>query len=347
MEIKTYDKAYFKKMLDLTKSVYEKNNDICDENFINHEYFNNPCGDASVTFAIDTENDNLMGQYVIIPINMRCFGNVNQQYLSLNTITNEKYRGKGVFTKLACANYNLISEKSDICYGMPNQNSYPGFVKKLEFKDICDIPLYLKPVSLSVILKSFIGKSSNIFKILNIFVKPRNAKTENIIEIDSSKKELVETFCKEIQDKYPIMVQRDYDFIKYRYLDIPKREYKVYQILENDKPVAMVITRITEVSGIKSGMIVDALCANDKDKSLRKLIKHAIYELYTQGAGLVGSLMLEHTQESKILKSLGFIKCPKFLEPQPFKLIVRNFNNDSRYYDIKNWFFTMGDYDVI
>ena len=49
-------------------------------------------------------------------------------------------------------------------------------------------------------------------------------------------------------------------------------------------------------------------------------------------------------------KKLGFFRCPKKLEPQPFPLILRLFDpslEDKGIYDVKNWFFTMGDYDVI
>lgn len=68
---------------------------------------------------------------------------------------------------------------------------------------------------------------------------------------------------------------------------------------------------------------------------------------------LAGSLMLPHTEESRILKAEGFFTCPKALEPQPFPVIYRRFSpsfgedyNDS-FLQLNRWFLTMGDYDVI
>ena len=55
-------------------------------------------------------------------------------------------------------------------------------------------------------------------------------------------------------------------------------------------------------------------------------------------------------EEAEILRKAGYFVCPKFLEPQPFPVILRTFNKQVKelgIYNFKNWFFTMGDYDAI
>ena len=56
-------------------------------------------------------------------------------------------------------------------------------------------------------------------------------------------------------------------------------------------------------------------------------------------------------KEAKLLKKSKYIKCPKFMEPQPFRFIFRDLSGDGSNSalagDLNNWFFTMGDYDVV
>ena len=64
----------------------------------------------------------------------------------------------------------------------------------------------------------------------------------------------------------------------------------------------------------------------------------------------MGCLMQKHFEEAHILKKAGFFVCPKPIEPQPFPIIFRKFNDMERselMENFDNWFFTMGDYDVI
>ncbi|MBL0104473.1 MAG: GNAT family N-acetyltransferase [Bacteroidetes bacterium] len=51
-----------------------------------------------------------------------------------DTMTHKSHTGKGLFTTLAKMTYALAKEKGvKFIYGFPNYNSYPGFVKKLDW----------------------------------------------------------------------------------------------------------------------------------------------------------------------------------------------------------------------
>jgi len=45
-----------------------------------------------------------------------------------------------------------------ITIGFPNPNSYPGFVKKLDFEHLGDIPLMVKPLKYFNLIKSYLKK---------------------------------------------------------------------------------------------------------------------------------------------------------------------------------------------
>ncbi|MBP6976869.1 MAG: GNAT family N-acetyltransferase [Bacteroidales bacterium] len=62
----------------------------------------------------------------------------NKDYLvaqSGDTMTDPAHRGKGLFIELAKETYNYIQEKKvQFVFGFPNRNSYPGFIKKLNWE---------------------------------------------------------------------------------------------------------------------------------------------------------------------------------------------------------------------
>lgn len=85
--------------------------------------------------AYDQENQ-AAAYYGVFP----CYINYNgRQVLSAqsgDTMTHPAHQGKGLFTRLARLTYDLAKElKVQFIFGFPNANSYPGFIKKLNWKD--------------------------------------------------------------------------------------------------------------------------------------------------------------------------------------------------------------------
>lgn len=60
-----------------------------------------------------------------------------------DTMTHPNHRGKGLFITLAKMSYDLAKTLGvEFIYGFPNDNSYPGFVKKLDWKHYSNINHY-------------------------------------------------------------------------------------------------------------------------------------------------------------------------------------------------------------
>ena len=349
-EIFKYEEGNLSEMISITKQNYGEI-EISDEKFLQWQYFKNPVGDALIKLA-KSENNEIVGQYIIIPMKIKVDKEIIKGTLSLNTLTRKDYRGKGIFTGLAESAYKQCKEDGlDFTYGFPNQNSYLGFVKKLRFSDLGSIPLMLYPLNIeNLILKKFnsrfLAALAKPFKCMfNFELKDYNdIKIEQIYD-----NEIFDTFWQEVKDKYRIIGVRDSKYINWRYRDVPDREYNIIGAYKEDKLVAYSVLRYSEILNFKCGMIVDFIVKEGEILAGIQLLKEAILKFKNNGMELVGCLMRENAEEYKILKKSKFIKCPKFLEPQPFKIIYRNHLNDKRkeLEDIDNWFLTMGDYDVI
>ena len=351
-----YSPKYFAEMLEMTKEQYGEENDIANKDFIQHQYFNNPSGDAIIALAWDSKNDILAGQYLVAPMRFMYENSSLKCVNSLNTLTKKEYRGQKIFTGLAENVYSRAKDNDFVfCYGVPNPNSYPGFINKLHFHQVCAIPLFLRPMCPSAMIKEFIGSSllSNIARPFDTVFHTKQAKNNDayrIVPFTHDNLALADQFWKAVSGKYPIMNIRDQQFMRFRYLDMRRRKYYPFFILKGDVPVAWAVGRVMEVSGMQCGMLADFLFVEGEEIAANRLLSYMLWVLQENGASVAGSLMLKHTQEARLLKKKGFFQCPKKLEPQPFPLIVRAFD---RQYEQKglleaeNWFFTMGDYDVI
>ncbi len=96
-------------------------------------YLENPAGEV---VGFDAwEGTRLVATYVTIPARLRVEGRSVRGLLSLNTATDPEFQGKGLFTKLANAVFDLAASKGFACvYGIANAQSTPGFTRKLGFE---------------------------------------------------------------------------------------------------------------------------------------------------------------------------------------------------------------------
>ena len=340
----------FDGLLKLTVEYYG-NVEISNDAYLMWQYFSNPSGDAIIKIAKNDAGE-IVGQYVLLPMDVKAFDKTIRATLSLNTLTRDDYQGKGIFTALSEMAFSTCQDENyGFTYGYPNQNSYPGFIKKLNFVSLHNVPLLIYPCNLRSLVRKRFSKFLSYF-VPNIFFRMSKTSThaDNVIEISLDKISLLDDFWNRVKPKYNMMISRDKNFLKWRYFDIPTRDYKIFAYEERGAVLGYIVLCLREVDNVKNGMIVDFL-VNENSLSAGKCLIDKSFSFFKQNnAELLGCLMLEHTQEYEILRQSGYIKCPKILEPQPFPVIYRahseDFNTDEMK-NINNWFVTMGDYDAV
>lgn len=110
-------------------------NDSLNLRTLRWQYVNNPLGQAVGFNAY--HGATLAAHYVAIPTQLKFGGRIVNGILSINTATHPEHQGKGLFTRLAERTYELaVSRGHKFCVGVANQNSFPGFVRKLGFVDL-------------------------------------------------------------------------------------------------------------------------------------------------------------------------------------------------------------------
>lgn len=133
--------AYSYVRFDLTKSnelrsLYKRVNGRDLSETIFFEKFNTEKigGEPIGYFAYSSEGQ-AVAYYGVFPVRVIKDGRIHIAAQSGNTMTDPDHQGKGLFTKLAKLTYEA-AEKENISFvfGFPNKNSYPGFIRKLNWK---------------------------------------------------------------------------------------------------------------------------------------------------------------------------------------------------------------------
>lgn len=350
------EKGLIPEVAKMTEEYYGPENDIAVPEYLEYEYYSNPAGDVRMEVAWNEELGEVGGQYAAIPIYVKVGDSDRLSLLSVNTLTKDTYRGQGVFKILANEVYeDAIKEGFAIVYGMPNQNSRPGFCKYIGFSDISDVPLYLRPLKPSGMVKGFLNNNflAALAKPFNIFFKAREYKKSDakLVDFKASYDKYADIFWDNVRNKFPVMITRNKAYIKYRFVDIPRRDYTGYYAISNGEVVGYAIGRVTEVAGMKCAMVADFLFVSGHEKAAKKMLRRLLVDLMHMGADVSGCMVSPNSEEAKMIRNMGFFRCPKKFEPIPFRFIFRQLDttDDSLKIatDFKNWFFTMGDFDDI
>ena len=346
-QIHDYKETDFQSMLDLGKEVYGEI-EITEEDFIRWQYFTNPTNPPIIRLAKNEENE-LVSQLVMLTVEVKVIDKDVKAGLAVNLYTKKEYRKQGIFLAL-CEELNEACRESGYAftYCYPNKNSYTGFSKSYTVLHM--VPLLLYPLDLKNLVAKKLNKTLAVFAPNWLFRKNKKSAAPEIIEAKNEDLPLFEAFWETIKEKYPILLKRNVQFIKWRYMDAPNEKYKVFVYKKENTILGYIVAAIRDVEGIINGMIVDFLINSDDAPVGEELINKCFEHFRNNDAELVGCLMLEHTQEYKILKKCGLIRCPKFLEPQPFPLsmrILREEQNNEDLKNINNWYATMGDFDAV
>lgn len=277
------------------------------------EYLKSPMGSVE-TLVVDY-NGEIIGQYSTQRYEAFFFGEKIIGSLAFDAGTHPNYRKQGIFTALGKL---LFSEegKQNISFstGFPNESAIPSH-KKVNWYFLCPLPLY---------------ECSNIKGIH----KNNKYDFENIIEFDDDFKDFSERF----QDEIPIYLNRTKRYLNWRYVDKPY-DYTINKIYDRSgEMVSYIVTKKYQ----KTLHLVDFLIPENEN-----LYNDIIYILECLRMFLMLnkiSLYVNHSHPfCKFLRDRGF----KFKDTGRFYIVRKNNDYlDSRIFEEKNHYITMGDCDV-
>ena len=322
----------------------------------------NPAGPAIVTLGREVETSGLVGQVVTIPVKVRLSGKVRTAGLFLNPVADPAYEDRDMFVGLMRDGCAFSAEEGiAFSYGFPGRLSYSTFVDKAGFRDIGSVPLLIRPLNperlaVKTTRSVVLGKTASIAR--KIWRTPPLAPPQEgppgleIAEV-SSFDDSFAVFWDRVQHRFPVMVVRDPAYLNWRFVDVPTREYTTFVARSGGQIRGFIVLRVAPLGRFSAGLIVDLVVeASAEGRAAGRLLIDQAYSYSKEhDLDLVASLALRHADEFRLLRSRGFWVCPKFLQPQPFRLAVRCHDEEASpsrlAYDLRNWFVTMADYDAV
>jgi hypothetical protein len=311
MEVKLYQPGDENQILELFKECFGKSMTL---EYWNWRFNKNPF-DSKKFISLMWENDLLVGHYAVSSIDMIIDNQKHKTALSMTTMTHPKFGGRGVFKQLANHTYaQQIKNDHLMVWGFPNNSSHYGFKKNLEWNDISILGMMSLPI------ENFKASNSNFsFKKLNIFDK------ESTTLFNQTSKE--------------VFIDKNIDYLNWRYLDNPFADYKV--LVSTDNKVGIIYKKIKSFS-ITEKFEIDILEINFNNSidALNIMLSAILRE--ENGKILKFNLWDSIFSENQIiLEKTGFrINSPiNYLSARLFK------NNDTAV-NFKNWDISFGYSDI-
>jgi hypothetical protein len=170
------------------------------EEYLEWRYFDNE--KKELLLAIEKDEDELVASYSAFPVDLILNQVVLQTAMSMTTMTHHKWRGKGLFPKLASELYEFMQNGSGILavWGFPNANSHSAFGTKLFWSDIYEIPT-LRLSLANVNLKN-ISQSNQVIRDDDFSLVYPSSPQDGLIRVNRTKKYLLWRYKKNPINKY-------------------------------------------------------------------------------------------------------------------------------------------------
>jgi predicted acetyltransferase len=276
----------------LTKTFSIENDDK--KALIQWKYFDPFFKGKSITYIALDKNNNVVGHYSTMPITIERGTKKFQSTLSTDAATDPDHRGLGIMSKLSKKLYDDVASKGyDFSFGYPNE---VGVV----------MDKYSKNYGYQVV-----GKFVRYFK-LAFF---RKQIPYSLVKVESQN-ELINPVI--IPDSY-FKVKKDSDYIMWRYLKKPNREYTVYKIEKNNKTVGYAVLKLT-----KFKCYIYDITADYKDtRSMKKILQSIENKALEHGVKLLIYNVLENTYWNNLF-GFKYLKKGKFHTNYYFSIHLHN-----------------------
>jgi predicted N-acetyltransferase YhbS len=311
-------------------------------------YQDGPLGPAVIILA--EAKQKIIGQHASLPVPIKIKDQVTRGSHGIDLMVHPDYRHQGIFITLdKTLNESLKGTYRSISYGTPNDQSRPGFVNRLNAMEIGEVPILLKVIDWSTVLKSRYKIPVVIGKLLGYVwegitgraTPPKD--TDITVEEVFSFDERINQFWEKASKLKNIMIAKDMKYLNWRYVAKPGNEYKILMAKKQQEIAGYIVLKLKK--DIRShGYIVDLLTLPGESTAASWLITRALKSLKEDGAATISCWMLEDTPYYGILRKLGFVRrtgpllCSRVIDMNIPKEFVTN---------PANWYYVMGDGDAL
>ena len=269
-----------------------------------------------------------------------------------DTFTDPNYQRQGIFSTLV----NSVREDAlkyprvQLLYGTPNENSLPGYEKKLNFPQIpsAQVANYIFPITINKVVNARFGKKwkKNIINIIlqfiyKVLLRPKKSSHDvSLSEVDDFPQDIY-SLLRSNTDQYDIIMVRDYNYLKWRFISNPDK-YSIWIVYKLEEIIGYIVTKTGKWKGLQVLYIADYLMKENNDVYFHDAILRLIEKSKNNGIDLLSCWAVKSDIYAKELRSCRFLK----IKDIPIICYSNNFGKKIIKTNYK-WHFTMADSDNI
>lgn len=351
------------KSLGIMKSVFEeqkmeKLSDL-DKQFWEWQNLNHPAGPSKI-WIIENDDKELIAQMINSPVQLYIDGKIFNGGITIDLLVQKEYRRHGFFKKMGQQAINDLEKVGmDFQITFPRrENVHEGFVKRLNWKKIGDLPFLVKPINLDGIIKSKLGdnaltksiawtfkKGDKFKKLAQIRKREHKYNFQFLDRFPDSTDEIWHAFRRSCR----IAVVRNKRYLDWRYIEKPNGNYSILGIFNKNQLLGFAVLKAKTIMSLQVGFIVDIMTIPQKD-IIKALINEAMHYFNDEKMDLCGCIITRNNLFFKSLRQSGFYYIPVRINPRNYILdgyLKENEIDKSAFSNIKNWFITISDWDII
>lgn len=310
---------------------------------------NNP---SSYEYVSILKNE-IVGYYSSLPFNYTINKKNYPVALVCDVMTSPNLRRKGIFTNLSVYSLDKMKRNNlNFTMGYPTDVNVLNAHKKVGWKNHFDLYLYFKPLKLDNIFKKlkinflthFLNRPLKIYNYLssslifkNTYLNVKKNNLNQFLNISG-----LDEFFSEFSKKYIITLDKSKKFLSWRF-SMPGNNYDFYTVHKKNKILGYAVTQKKIRLGVPVLQIIDLIAIQNKNKTIRSLIKYIQSEAEKKGLDAIVFMSNQNVFKDYNLSKLLFFKSPfKFLFATK-NLTYKVTNNIIS--DNKNWHLTFINYD--
>ena len=233
-------------------------------------------------------------------------------FQAVDTVVDPSCRGQGVFVKLGELAQDPVALGAQLLWGFPNASAAPGWYGKLRWTDFGPVPLLVRPLRSSFVLRRLHEKLGLID-----FPLIRRVATNSLLYDDGAALETdVEHLWRRIAPQFGIAVQRGGAWMRWRLQDKPGTNYRCVGIKPDGGNLeAFVATKIVEKHGARLCYVMEAISTPEGKKSLVSLLSSELSLAARKGAEAALAWCPKAAPNYRAYRSAGFFPFPLRLRP--------------------------------
>ncbi len=314
------------------------------------QYLRNPAGALYVDLAEDETTGALASVYASLPQLLRVGGRVGLALQSLDTLTAEAYRGRGLFPKLAKSLYSrAAADGASLVFGFPNGNSAPGFFSRLEWTSLDPVPFLVRPMRTSYIAR-------------RLPLGPLSAKVPDVAlpapapSLDAGEDiRVLRAFDSEVDDLWwsvagvdTVAVERNAAYLNWRFVDKPDEHYLIHGLYDGGGLQGVVVSCTKEKHGGRVAYILELLYRPGRADVGRALLRTALRCAALARADLALAWCFDHSPTRAAFRSTGFFTLPERLRPIELHVGAHAFRpTELPVGNRRSWYLSYADSDTV